>query len=423
MGLRISGVMRTPTQQAVLGVQNYMELQVENELQAYGHFFIKNTMTPYELQVMLVSSTSACDGKCVLFRPMWFLPLTAMSLQDSGIIIGVGERNPSAKSGASYTTHLEVAVGRGFRSSLGKRRVPFTPAGSSLCELQNTYRDTAKWISDVTLGQEGCYWHDHQVIKENNAESVLMALQKLQPFGTPEIYISSRTDSGVHALCNSAHVDIERRPGNQPFSEAILVKALNYHLKPEYIKVLKAIRVNNDFHARHDVLSRTYVYRLVTGYRYSDLPVFERNLCWAATENLDVAKIQEAAQIMVGTHDFSAFRSLNSETPFKSPIKTLEQADFTASSSLLPIHSHSSDVQFWNVTFKSRSFIYKQVRRMTSALVAVGLGLLTPEQIRFHLETGEQMAFSRNVIAPPDGLFLKEVKYADTNLNMDKAPS
>lgn len=251
-----------------------------------------------------------------------------------------------------------------------------------------------------------------------------MALQKLQTIGTPTIYISSRTDSGVHALCNSAHVDIERLPGKHPFSEAVLVQALNFHLKPERISVLKAIRVSNDFHARYNALSRTYVYRLVTGYGHQNLPVFERNMCWAASESsFDLEKIREAAQILLGTHDFSAFRSINSETPFKSPIKTLEQADFTPSSSLLPIDSQNSDVQFWNVTFKSNSFVYKQVRRMTSALVAVGLGLLTPQQIKFHLETGEQMNYSRSLMAPPDGLFLKEVKYAETDLKMDKASS
>lgn len=251
-----------------------------------------------------------------------------------------------------------------------------------------------------------------------------MALQKLQTIGTPTIYISSRTDSGVHALCNSAHVDIERLPGKNPFSEAVLVQAFNFHLKPERISVLKAIRVSNDFHARYNALSRTYVYRLVTGYGHQNLPVFERNMCWAASESsFDLEKIREAAQILLGTHDFSAFRSINSETPFKSPIKTLEQADFTPSSSLLPIDSQNSDVQFWNVTFKSNSFVYKQVRRMTSALVAVGLGLLTPQQIKFHLETGEQMNYSRSLMAPPDGLFLKEVKYAETDLKMDKASS
>ncbi|KAM5141171.1 tRNA pseudouridine synthase-like 1 [Mantella aurantiaca] len=251
-----------------------------------------------------------------------------------------------------------------------------------------------------------------------------MALQKLRIVGTPSVYISSRTDSGVHALCNSAHVDIERTPGKPQFSEAILVKALNFHLKPQSISVLKAFRVSDDFHARYDALSRTYVYRIATGCGHQDLPVFERNLCWAACErSLDVTKIREAAQILLGTHDFSAFRSVNSETPYKSPIKTLDQADFTASTSLFPNPCQDSDAQFWNFTFKSKSFAYRQVRRMTSALVAVGLGLLTPQQIRFHLETGEQMVFSRNIMAPPDGLFLKEVRYAETDIKMDDAPS
>ncbi|XP_068096704.1 tRNA pseudouridine synthase-like 1 isoform X2 [Hyperolius riggenbachi] len=252
-----------------------------------------------------------------------------------------------------------------------------------------------------------------------------MALQKLRPVGTPTFFISSRTDSGVHGLCNSAHVDIERSAGKLPFSEDVLVEALNLHLKPEPISVLKAIRVSNDFHAQHKALSRTYTYRLATGGKYRDLPVFERNLCWAASESgLDMGKIQEATELMLGTHDFSAFRSKNSDTPFKSPIKTLDQADFTPSTSLLPNHVHNRDLQFWNVTFKSKSFIYKQVRRLTSALVMVGLGILTPQQIRFHLDTGEPLSNSRfPLIAPPEGLFLKEVKYAERDLKVDNSLS
>ncbi|CAI9549834.1 unnamed protein product [Staurois parvus] len=234
-----------------------------------------------------------------------------------------------------------------------------------------------------------------------------MSLQKLRIVGTPTIYISSRTDTGVHALCNSAHVDIERPPGKHPFSEDVLVKALNFHLTPKCIRVLKAIRVSNDFHARHDALSRTYMYRLVTGYGHENLPVFERNLCWAVSESLDVVKIREAAQILLGTHDFSAFRSINSETSFKSPIKTLEQADFTASSSFLPIYSPNRIYLLHFFVNRQKADFFFQVRRMTSALVAVGLGILTPQQIRFHLETGEKMVFSRCTVAPPDGLFFK----------------
>ncbi|XP_063799104.1 tRNA pseudouridine synthase-like 1 [Pseudophryne corroboree] len=247
-----------------------------------------------------------------------------------------------------------------------------------------------------------------------------MAAQKLRPVGSVTFSISSRTDSGVHALCNSAHVDIERGPGKAPFSEDVLVKGLNFHLYAEPISVLKAIHVSDDFHARFKALSRTYLYRVVTGCKQSELPVFERNLCWSASvSSLDMPRVQEAAQLLLGKHDFSAFASTDKSAPFKSPIKTLQLADVTPSTSLLPYH-YCRDLQFWDFTFKSKSFAYNQVRRMTSALVAVGLGLLSPQQIRLHLESCEPLLFSGRIIAPPCGLFLKEVEYAKIDLKTDK---
>ncbi|XP_053552338.1 tRNA pseudouridine synthase-like 1, partial [Bombina bombina] len=172
--------------------------------------------------------------------------------------------------------------------------------------------------------------------------SILMAAQKLKPVGRIKFYISSRTDSGVHAICNSAHVDIERAAGKTPFSETVLEQALNHHLIPEPIRVLKAIRVSDNFHARYNALSRTYTYRVVTGCSRIDLPVFERDLCWAAHGGrLNIEAIQEAAQLMLGTHDFSAFRSFNSDNIYKSPIKTLLQADITPSSTMWNHHLQS----------------------------------------------------------------------------------
>uniref|UniRef100_A0A8C5QCZ2 tRNA pseudouridine synthase n=1 Tax=Leptobrachium leishanense TaxID=445787 RepID=A0A8C5QCZ2_9ANUR len=239
-----------------------------------------------------------------------------------------------------------------------------------------------------------------------------MAAQKLKPVGHAKFFISSRTDSGVHAICNSAHVDIERKPGKPPFSETILVEALNHHMKQESISVLKAVRVPDHFHARYNALSRTYFYRVVTGCDHYGLPVFERNVCWPACEScLDVTAMQEAANLLIGTHNFSAFQSTNTENTFKSPIKTLIQAEVKPSSGLWPSLYPYRDLQFLDLTFKSRSFLYKQVRRMTKALVAVGQGRLTPQQLKEILDSRDPTAFPGNPIAPPGGLFLKEVEY------------
>ncbi|KAG8434344.1 hypothetical protein GDO86_012647 [Hymenochirus boettgeri] len=238
-----------------------------------------------------------------------------------------------------------------------------------------------------------------------------MAAKKLRPVGIIKFFISSRTDSGVHAICNSAHVDIERTEGKPPFTEDILVQAMNHHLNPEPIKLLKAIRVFDNFHARYNALSRTYVYRVAVGCRYSDLPVFERHLCWAVDGGLNLATMHEASRFLLGKHDFTAFQSANSENAFKSPIKTLLKADITPSSGILVHQSQCRHLQFLDFTFKSKSFLYKQVRRMTGALVAVGLDRLTPQQLKEFLENKDPNHFLGNFVAPPDGLFLKEVEY------------
>ncbi|NXP27089.1 PUSL1 protein, partial [Scytalopus superciliaris] len=239
------------------------------------------------------------------------------------------------------------------------------------------------------------------------------AAQQLRPSAPIRFHISSRTDSGVHALCNAAHLDVERAPGQPQLSAKQLLRSLNSHLRPEPIRILSAHRVASSFHARFSALSRTYIYRLLLGCaHHSQVPVFEKDLCWApAGGPLNIPAMQEAAQFLLGTHDFSTFRSLNSNTPSQSPIRTIFQVDIQPSSGFLSHHYEHRDLEFWEVKFRGRSFVYRQVRRMVGALVAVGQGKLAPHHIKELLEVRDPMAFPPNAMAPPSGLFLKSVEY------------
>uniref|UniRef100_A0A8B9UMZ8 tRNA pseudouridine synthase n=1 Tax=Anas zonorhyncha TaxID=75864 RepID=A0A8B9UMZ8_9AVES len=250
------------------------------------------------------------------------------------------------------------------------------------------------------------------------------AAQNLKPVVPIKFHISSRTDSGVHALCNTAHLDIQRAPGKPAFQERELIRGLNHHLKSEPIRILSAYRVTSDFHARFSALSRTYIYRLLLGCaRWSEVPVFERDLCWAPPGGyLDVPAMQDAARFLLGTHDFSTFRSLNSETPFQSPIRTILQAEIQPSSGFLAHHYESRGLEFWELKFRSKSFLYRQVRRMVGALVAVGQGKLTPHQIKELLELRDARALPPHAMAPPAGLFLKCVEYDEADLHTTRAP-
>ncbi|NWV77415.1 PUSL1 protein, partial [Dasyornis broadbenti] len=239
------------------------------------------------------------------------------------------------------------------------------------------------------------------------------AAQNLKPSAPIKFHISSRTDAGVHALANAAHLDIQRPPGKAAFTGKQLVQGLNYYLKPEAIRVLSAQRVPSSFHARFCALSRTYIYRLLLGCaHHSQIPVFERDLCWAPTGGpLDIPAMREAAKFLLGTHDFSTFRSLSSESPFQSPVRTLLQVELQPSPGFLAHHYEHRGLEFWEVKFKSRAFLYRQVRRMVGALVAVGQGKLRPHHIQELLELKDPQAFPGHAMAPASGLFLKCVEY------------
>ncbi|MBN3301357.1 PUSL1 protein, partial [Amia calva] len=242
------------------------------------------------------------------------------------------------------------------------------------------------------------------------------AIRRLRPVNEVCVSVSSRTDAGVHALCNSAHLDLQRRGDLPPFPEEVLTDAINYHLKPEPIRVIKACRVPEDFHARYQATGRTYLYRLMTGVsHHAQLPVFESRLCWPLRHaDLDIEAMQAAGMVLLGQHDFSTFRALNSDTPFKSPVKTLLRAEVTVGQDSFTPHSFRRGMRCWELTFQSRSFLYKQVRRMTGAMVAVGLGRLTLSRLQELLEARDSLAFPQNMSAPPDGLFLKRVDYEDS---------
>ncbi|XP_070615306.1 tRNA pseudouridine synthase-like 1 isoform X2 [Erythrolamprus reginae] len=196
---------------------------------------------------------------------------------------------------------------------------------------------------------------------ENHLEK---AAEKLRASEPVKFVISSRTDTGVHALCNTAHFDVQREEGQLPFSEELLVQVLNQHLKSEPIRILSACRVSSNFHARFLARARTYVYRVATGCTtYSDLPVFERDLCWANKRgHLNLAAMREAADFLMGTHNFSTFQSTSSDISVRSPIKTLDWVEVRAAQGFLSEHNNDSNLKFWELEFVSRSFLYKQIK-------------------------------------------------------------
>ncbi|XP_067443916.1 tRNA pseudouridine synthase-like 1 isoform X1 [Thunnus thynnus] len=250
------------------------------------------------------------------------------------------------------------------------------------------------------------------------------AIRRLRPLNPVSLSVSSRTDAGVHALSNSAHFDLQRKNDKPPFTEDILVEALNFHLGTEQIRITHAHRVPDDFHARFRALSRTYVYRIALGVsHFSQLPLTDRDLCWSLHRTeLDLGAMNEAAALFVGTHDFSSFRAVNADMPFKNPVKTLDVVNIQPGSSFAHAHFHR-EMPLWELTFRSRSFLYKQVRRMTGALVAVGQGRLSVPQLKEIMEARDSLAYPQGLVAPARGLFLTKVDYRETDLQLSQQTS
>ncbi|NXD31245.1 PUSL1 protein, partial [Spelaeornis formosus] len=169
---------------------------------------------------------------------------------------------------------------------------------------------------------------------------VQRAAEKLRPVAPVKFHISSRTDAGVHALANAAHLDLQRAPGRPPFTGHQLAQGLNHHLRPEPIRILSAQRVPSTFHARFCARSRTYIYRLLLGCaQRSHVPPSPSSPCpFSSRSPLDIAAMRAGAEFLLGTHDFSTFCSPQGGVLPQNPLRTLQQLQLQPAPGLLGHH-------------------------------------------------------------------------------------
>ncbi len=198
---------------------------------------------------------------------------------------------------------------------------------------------------------------------------------------------AGRTDAGVHALGQVAHVDLAT-----PADTDTVRDALNFHLKPAAVAVLTAEVVDDDFHARFSAVERAYRYRIVN--RRARLAL-DRGRAWFVPQPLDAAAMHDAASALVGHHDFTSFRAR--ECQAKSPVKTLDALEV------------SRDGQELRIEARARSFLHHQVRNMVGTLKLVGEGKWTRAEVARALEARDRAAAGPT--APADGLYLVAVGY------------
>jgi tRNA pseudouridine38-40 synthase len=198
---------------------------------------------------------------------------------------------------------------------------------------------------------------------------------------------AGRTDTGVHALGQVAHVDLAKEWDGDTVRDAV-----NFHLRPRPIAVLTAEQVAEDFDARFSAIKRHYLYRIVN--RRADLAL-DQTRAWRVPRPLDGDAMHAAAQKLVGRHDFTTFRA--AECQAKSPVKTLDQLD---------VKRDGDEVR---ITAAARSFLHHQVRSMVGSLVHVGEGKWSAEELADALAARDRTRCGQ--VAPPQGLYLARVEY------------
>jgi tRNA pseudouridine38-40 synthase len=198
---------------------------------------------------------------------------------------------------------------------------------------------------------------------------------------------AGRTDAGVHALGQVAHVDLAKDWDTETVRDAV-----NFHLRPQPVAVLAVERAALDFDARFSALKRHYLYRIVN--RRADLTL-EQNRAWRVPRPLDAETMHAAAQHLIGRHDFTTFRS--TECQAKSPVKTLDSLDVARAGE--EVH----------ITAAARSFLQHQVRSMVGSLIHVGEGKWRGEDLASALAARDRAACGQ--VAPPHGLYLVRVDY------------
>ena len=230
--------------------------------------------------------------------------------------------------------------------------------------------------------------------KQDNGPSVQAILEaageKLSGHAV-EIVGAGRTDAGVHATGQVAHIDIDKELRADSVRDG-----LNFWLfsepPPPPVTVLAAERVSDEFHARFSAVGRRYCYRIVN--RRAPLTL-ARGHAWQVAKRLDAGAMHEAAQLLLGHHDFSSFRAV--ECQAKTPMKTLDRLD---------VQRQGDEIL---VFAAARSFLHHQVRNMVGSLKWVGEGRWTAADIKMALEACDRRAGGPT--APPDGLTLTEVVY------------
>jgi tRNA pseudouridine38-40 synthase len=226
--------------------------------------------------------------------------------------------------------------------------------------------------------------------RQTNGMSVQQALEEAVFAFTGEsivVHGAGRTDAGVHARGQVAHVDLSRN-----WTPNKIREAMNARIRPHPVSIIEVEEVAGDFEARFSATRRHYLY-LIDNRRAP--PALDRHHVWHVPRNLDSDAMHAAAQLLVGKHNFTTFRA--AECQANSPVRTLDVLNVTRKGDRIEVYTNA------------QSYLHSQVRSLVGSLEQVGSGRWTAEDLRAALEARDRARCG--TVAPPQGLYLMQVDY------------
>lgn len=226
--------------------------------------------------------------------------------------------------------------------------------------------------------------------RQDHGPSVQQAIEEaIEAISAQEVRVhtAGRTDAGVHALAMRAHFDLETQ-----LTSFRIMEGINARLRPQPVAILACKEVGDEWHARFSCIGRRYMYKITN--RRAPLTL-DKGQSWQVAQPLDTDAMHEAAQCLVGQHDFTTFRSVQCQA--KSPVKTLDS---------ISVMRFGEEIE---VQVAARSFLHHQVRSFVGCLKLVGSGKWTAQDLKVALEAKDRNALGLN--APPDGLYFVEAIY------------
>ncbi|KAF7405621.1 hypothetical protein HZH68_004990 [Vespula germanica] len=237
-----------------------------------------------------------------------------------------------------------------------------------------------------------------------------------KPVSKARLYLTSRTDSGVHVLYTIAHIILENKY-NTLYDSEVIIKQLNrfFTKTSHFIRILECIPVVDEFCSKKIVNSKTYTYRFMIAKKYDEqrVPILETcHTYHLRSKTFDIERIKQGTQLFMGLKDFRTFAGNSKKLTDLKYVRNLNTLSIEEAQPLMPFDELSTNFDYWHIVVSSKGFLYNQVRRIATALLGLGTGKINEKDINTMLQVPSNENWNQHLkVLPAHGLHLVKVDY------------